>query len=320
MRPDEFLSLWHHRLRHWSSMFAGKSYYHQPQGIGQKFTPGELNGYFNDLTGKTKWKGQTDPSGLPVSTLSNGKSVHFPILLCQKALGHWDLWLLHGRSEDQEQFLKLAGWLKRTQDSMGGWDTWGPMGQPPAYRYSAMTQGQAISVMARAYTMTPAEGFQNACTAAMELMKRPVREGGVCWYEAGNVFLEEFPAFGRDTVLNGWLFALFGVYDYQLAFSDKAGTEFFRSTCDSLTGSLSAFDRGYWSLYSCGSKRLASPFYHSLHLSQLEALRQITDSPSVRIAFDSWTRCQNNRLYKSWAILVKACQKLREPQETTIVG
>jgi hypothetical protein len=194
------------------------------------------------------------------------------------------------------------------------------MGQPPVYRYSAMTQGQAISVMTRAHRMTSANGFQKACGAAMQLLQRPVHDGGVCWREGGRVFLEEFPAVRRDTVLNGWIFALFGTYDYQIAFPDTPYTEFFRSTCDSLTGSLSDYDSGFWSYYSSGSRRLASPFYHSLHLSQLEALRQIADSPVVERTLDSWTRCQSNSLYKSWAVLLKACQKLREPHETTIVG
>src|ERR1022692_1840299 len=82
-RSQELLLHWIHRVRHWSSMFRGTSYYHQPQRLGRRFVAGELSGYFNDLTGKTAWKGNCDHNGLPVSTLSNGLMVHFPILLCQ---------------------------------------------------------------------------------------------------------------------------------------------------------------------------------------------------------------------------------------------
>lgn len=300
-------------------MFAGTSYYHRPQEMGRMFVARQLNGYFNDLTGKTDWKGKIDHDGLPLSTLSNGKSIHFPILLCQKALGHWDMWLIHERADDRQQFLNIANWLEQTQDSMGGWDTWGPMGQSSQYRYSAMTQGQAISVMTRAYKVTKGAGFERACRAALELLRKPVQDGGVCCYEAQNVFLEEFPASRRDTVLNGWIFALFGVHDYLLQFTDEQIKTFYADTCASLTSHFPEYDAGFWSYYSSGSKRLASPFYHRLHLSQLKALKQIIDQPCVHLVQERWKRYEKNKFCKSWAVLVKGFQKLREPGEITIV-
>jgi heparosan-N-sulfate-glucuronate 5-epimerase len=319
MTVKKTLEHWNHRFIHWYRMFAGTSYYHRQQNLGRVFVPGELNGYFNDLTGKADWMGQTDQDGLPVSSLSTGKSVHFPILLCQKALGHWDNWLIHERPEDSRQFLNIADWLQRTQDSAGGWDTWGSMGKPQQYRYSAMTQGQAMSVMSRAFKLTRRPEFERAGASALELLRRPIQEEGVCCYEGQNVFLEEFPSARRDTVLNGWIFALFGVHDYLLVFPDHKGREFYASTCDCLTRSLGTYDAGYWSYYSSGTKRLASPFYHKLHLSQLQALRQVTEAPAVGSILDAWTRCEKSPVCKSRAVVVKGFQKLREPQHVRIV-
>ena len=108
---NRFLQEWTRRIRHWSSMFAGTSYYHLPQKLGRAFVPGELKGYFNDLTGKTDWKGKIDQNGFPFNTLTNGDPVYFPILLCQKALGHWDRWLLQSDKDHRKQFLKIAEWL-----------------------------------------------------------------------------------------------------------------------------------------------------------------------------------------------------------------
>jgi len=309
---NPFLQRWNHRVRHWGTMFAGTSYYHQPQGMGRVFVPGELKGYFNDLTGKTRWTGKVERDGLPFNTLTNGKVVRFPILLCQKALGHWDQWLMEGGTEDRDLFLRTATWLEQTQDSMGGWDTWGPLGQPQRYQYSAMTQGQAVSVMTRAYTLTKSKGLARACFKAMALFRKPVSEGGVCWYEGNQVFLEEFPASRRDTVLNGFIFSLFGLYDYLLTFPDEHVAAFYEEARDSLIRILPEYDAGFWSYYSSGTKRLASPFYHHLHLSQLKALSRIGYGSSVRMALDRWTSYQGNRLYKSWAIVRKGYQKLNE--------
>ncbi len=301
-------------------MFAGNSYYHQQQALGRAFVPGELKGYFNDMTGKTQWIGQCDSEGLPVSRLSNGTTIHFPILLCQKALGHWDLWLLERRDRDREEFLKIACWLRDTQDSAGGWDTWTALGQPRKYAYSAMTQGEAISTLVRAHRLTNDPSFATASEHAMVGMRRSLQDGGVCIYEADHVILEEYPGTRRDTVLNGWLFAFFGVRDYLLQLPNADVESFYRRTLRSLIEMLGDFDAGYWSYYSSGSQRLASPFYHRLHLSQLEALRQVEDSSVIQSTYDRWAAYDRNSFYRAWAVFVKGYQKLREPDEITIIG
>lgn len=316
----ETLELWKHRARHWYGMFAGRSYYHHAQSLGRAFSPGELKGYFNDLTAKTNWVGQTDPGGFPLSKLSNGKVVHFPILLCQKALGHWDLWLLEGSEKHRRAFLELAGWLAENQDDNGGWDSWGAMGQSDQFRYSAMAQGEALSVMVRAHELTAAAQFKTACARAVDLMQRPVEQGGVCVYEKDDVFLEEFPARERDTVLNGWIFALFGLYDYLLTFPDQCAGSFFIRSKTSLTRHVAEFDTGYWSYYSSGTGRLASPFYHHLHISQLQALQKVTSEPILGTVQRRWESYARNRLFQAWAVVRKGAQKLTEPRETTIVG
>jgi heparosan-N-sulfate-glucuronate 5-epimerase len=316
---SSFLRQWTHRLHHWYTMFAGTSYYHQPQGLGRVFVPCELKGYFNDLTGKTEWRGKSDSEGLPFNTLTTGAIVYFPVVLCQKALGHWDTWLMRAGEDDRRQFLKIAEWLVAKQEESGGWDTWSPLGQVSQFRYSSMTQGEAISVLVRAHSLTGAPRFELACRKAIALMQKPVQDGGVCWYESREVFLEEFPGHRRDTVLNGWLFSLFGVHDFLLAFSNDEVKAFYDQTCASLIRSLPEFDAGYWSYYSCATKRVASPFYHQLHLSQLEALKQIRVESKLRSTLDCWTGYAQSKPKKLRALLVKGLQKIREPHEITIV-
>ncbi len=316
----EILQHWRNRLLHWGKMFAGTSYYHQQQGVGRVFRPGKLEGYFNDLSGKTNWHGETAVNGLPVTKLSNGKAVHFPTLLCQKALGHWDLWLLQAGSEDREKFLGISRWLVETQDANGGWDTLGLLDRPHRYRYSAMTQGQAVSVMARAHALSSDKVFADTSGKAVALMQKPVPKEGVCCYEGENVILEEFPDDARDTVLNGWVFALFGLYDYLLQFPDEKIRSFYDRSLASLARSLAEFDSGYWSYYSSGTKRIASPFYHRLHLAQLEALAQAAPREIWSRTITRWRDYERNRLCKSRAVFRKAMQKLTEPAEVTVIG
>jgi len=44
---------WSRLFIRWAKVLGGKSYYHQPQCLGKVFRPNELDGYLNNLTGKT---------------------------------------------------------------------------------------------------------------------------------------------------------------------------------------------------------------------------------------------------------------------------
>lgn len=100
-------------------MLAGKSYYHQPQRLGKLFHPGDIAGYFNDLTGKACWSGHVDGEGVPVNVLADGRRVYFATTIVQKALGHWDKWLLTSDAAEKEEFLKLCRWPLSRQDDRG---------------------------------------------------------------------------------------------------------------------------------------------------------------------------------------------------------
>lgn len=54
-----------YNIKKWTKMFLGKSVLHVKQDLGQKFSPGELNGYFNNLTEKVK----KDPAPLLSKTI-----------------------------------------------------------------------------------------------------------------------------------------------------------------------------------------------------------------------------------------------------------
>jgi len=311
LKITENLLFWSKQMWRWYKMLTGKSYYHVPQNLGQVFEPGKLKGYFNDLTGKTLWTGEVDADGVPVNTLSNGRKIQFPILITQKALGHWDQWLVKKDDSDKLQFLTLCNWLLAHQDESGGWDTWQVIKGEPDLKYSAMTQGQALSVLLRAFETTNDPKFQQTAKKAVNLFLRPVEENGVTCFEDNGVFLEEFPSQQRNTVLNGWIFALFGLYDYLLVFDDARIKDMFDRSIGTLTRNLYIYDSGYWSYYDCQG-RLSSPFYHNLHIGQLKALCLISNDPTFKKYHQRWCVFQDRFLNKIHAFVVKAFQKLRE--------
>jgi len=311
-------SKWTRLFLRWIKVLAGQSYYHQPQQLGKAFRPQELAGYFNDLTAKTFWRGYTDEEGIPVNILLNGHKVYFATTIVQKALGHWDKWLLTREDTDREEFLKLCQWLLTQQDENGGWPVWRELGMALPSPYSAMTQGECVSAFVRAWKLTGESNFAEGARRALDLMCRPIEKGGPAIIEGTSLFLEEIPNVPRSSILNGWIFATFGLYDFWLAFMDKNAFDLFRLSYDTLKRHLQDYDAGYWSCYDVQG-HLASPFYHDLHIHQLTALAMINNDVSIVECRNRWIRYQRAWKNRVRALTVKTIQKLRDPGEVVVI-
>lgn len=313
-------------MRHWGGMLLGRSYWHAEQGPGRQFGPGQLLGYYNDLTAKAHWTGPVDGDGLPLNQDVLGRFIYFPTTLLQKALGHWDRWLESGRTQetDRTAFLKLAAWALRAQDENGGWPIWPVVGLKAASPYSAMSQGEGISVLVRAYSLTRDEEYVAAARRALGPLFAPVEQGGTCRSIAEGLVLEEVPQEPPNTVLNGWIFALYGLYDYLLVAKGQDGGYLqveaaLQASLRALVACLPQFNAGFWSYYDTSSN-LASPFYQQLHIAQLKAL-ELTfpeHAESLRRWRQLFEHQAASRLNRTKAVALKAYQKLRRPPEVVL--
>ena len=312
-------SLYLRMANRYGKMLAGNSYAHRHQRLGQHFVPGRLAGYYNDLSHKTEWQGSVDHAGLPLLRAPGGKRVHHPIVLFQKALGHWDSWL--GSQERQSaqhwrSFLQIARWALDSQDGNGGWETWSRLGISGALPYSAMAQAEAISVLVRAFSVTGEEAYLQGARRALSPMLVPIEKGGTSWLASEGLILEEIPFRVPKTILNGWIFALYGLYDLTIADDSSDAREALEATLSALLARLHMYDAGFWSYYDT-SGTLASPFYHRLHIAQLEALELSHPEHAGRFRKQRETfQIQlASRLGVARAVVLKSCQKLRRPPE-----
>ena len=298
-------------------LLAGSSYWHGDQPPGRVFVAGCLEGYFNDLTCKTEWSGPTNADGLPLNTTQEGGLFVFPTTAIQKGLGHWDRWLLSGRSAayHADAVKATAAWLLAHQDSAGGWPLWEKLGLVLDSPYSAMTQGEGISLLVRAHRMTGVDKYLQAAQLASDLMLTPVHDGGTAWYDPPGLVLDEYPSIAqRNIVLNGWIFSVFGLYDLCIATGDQNIRHKLISSVEALVSSLPRYDAKYWSYYDENGS-IASPFYHQLHISQLEVLRlafpdYVSEMDNM---IKSFVMYKNSNTRKYISIVKKGFQKLANP-------
>lgn len=302
-------------LKRWASMLMGKTAVAVEQGLGKSYSAEELLGYYNDLTGKVTENTLLDSDGIPLSVVAGGKEVHFPIAVFQYALGCYDLWLQDGDDTHLEAFMKNAEWALNAQREDGSWDTFGPIGSDK-YSVSSMAQGEAASVFARAYVVTKDEKFLFGAKDSVAFMLKPMIEGGTAVYEGDNLYLEEYPQDPRRSVLNGWIFSLFGLYDMSLI--DSGYRAWFDSSARTMASELHRYDAGYWSYYDL-ERHIASPAYHGLHIALLEAMNELSGLNEFKDMRDRFEAYGESGFSKYRAIAKKIKQKLVEIPDAVIV-
>lgn len=141
-----------------------------------------------------------------------------------------------------------------------------------------------------------------------------IDKGGVLFIDDNNDWwLEEYILNPPTHILNGFIWALWGVYDYFLLIKDKKTKELWEKCLKTLQKNLENFDIGYWSRYDLSKtkmKNLASPFYHKLHITQLEVLYRLSRIKIFKKYGDRWGRYLDSKFNRARAYCNKAIFKL----------
>ena len=224
--------------------------------------------------------GSLDEAGVPYNAATTKyPAAYQPTTIAQYALANWNAYLTTGDEKYKQAFMIQADWLVGHESHLardaGGWPIPFPMQDyyASAPWLSALTQGNGISVLVRAYQLTGEDIFLQVARRAVRSFELDIRDGGVstCLGSDG-VFFEEVAVYPAAHILNGCLLGLFGLYDYIALTDDAQIATLIRRSHDTLHTLLDSFDTGYWSRYDLRSKNPTTPFYHALHVALFNAL------------------------------------------------
>ena len=294
-------------------LLGGKShltFWHETPTENPNASATELGEYYMLFAEKANYQGAYDAAGIPQLDYHGHIGLQYnPIAIAQYGLGNYNLWRrTHGPAR-QRGFLLVADWLcthlEPNAHGVAVWNhhfNWEYRDTLKSPWYSGLAQGQGISVLVRAHKESGELRYLEAANRAFVSFQRPTQEGGVAFTdESGDLWFEEYIVSPPTHILNGFIWALWGVYDYALATNDAPTRELFGRGVRTLLHNLDRYDLGFWSLYEQSGTRLpmvASRFYHHLHIVQLRVMHRLTGEDKFSAVADRWqsyTRSPGNR-------------------------
>jgi heparosan-N-sulfate-glucuronate 5-epimerase len=298
------------------------SFWHDHPQENPNASKEQLGEYYMLFAEKADYAGVFDSSGIPMLDYHGRIGTQYnPIAIAQWGLGNHDLFRRSGDAIRREQFLKAADWLVRhlEKNSFGVfvWNhhfDWEYRTRLRAPWYSGLAQGQGISLLVRAAAETQSPEYLDAAHRAFESFLKPINEGGVAFVDQRNqCWFEEYIVSPPTHILNGFIWATWGVYDYFLATTDKQAWALFDQAVATLKENLRGYDLGFWSLYEQSGAHLpmiASAFYHRLHIVQLHIMHLLTGDELFAEYANRWEAYTHSRMRRMRAFCYKAAFKL----------
>jgi len=318
------------RLRYWKRVFSAYygprqshlTFWHGVPEVNESAEPGTPGEYWQRFAVKADYPGHFDAGRIPMLDYHGHVGLQYnPIAIAQYGLGNYNRWRWTGDEDRRARFLEAAGWMvDNLEPNAAGirvwkhhfdWEYRTPL---PSGWYSALSQGQGISLLVRAHAETGDARYVEAAAAAFESFLHEMEEGGVAHTDSdGFLWFEETVVEPPTHILNGFMWAAWGVYDYALHTEDATAHRLFDEAVRTLRARLGRFDIGYWSLYDQAGTRLpnaASAFYHALHVVQLRVMHRLTGDAVFARWAERWDGFQRSPLKRRLAWAHKALFKL----------
>jgi len=298
------------------------SFWHETPELNPNTKADQLGEYYMVFAAKADFAGDYDSQCVPLLDY-HGRigTQHNPIAISQYGLGNYNLFARSGEESRRKKFLAASDWLVANleQNHQGVWVwnhhfDWEYRDMLHAPWYSGLAQGQGISLLLRAYLETGDERYRNAACRAFQSFGQEIQNGGVIFSDdRGDVWIEEYIVHPPTHILNGCIWASWGIYDYFLSSKDPAARLLFDRVAQTLAKNLDRYDVGFWSLYEQSGTRLkmvASPFYHRLHIVQLRVMHSLTDNNVFQHYADRWESYAQSRAKRATALCYKSAFKL----------
>lgn len=319
------------KLLYWKRIFStyvlrGKnnlSFWHGEPSINESANYNELDQYYMKFHYKAEYKGDYDENNIPQLNYEGDIGIQYnPIAIAQWSLGNYNLWKQNQSQECYTKFIKGSDWLhnnlKLNNKNVYVWQhhfDWDYKETLINPWYSGLAQGQGLSALCRAYKITGDNKYLDSIKKVYQSFLIDVKNGGVTFTdEKNNIWIEEYIMQKNPThILNGFIWGLWGIYDYWLLTNNNDVKKLFERYVTTIEQNINRYDIRYWSLYELSKlpiKMRASIFYHKLHIVQLNILFKMTHIKLFETISNNWNKYLNKKINILRATFMKILFKI----------
>jgi hypothetical protein len=231
------------------------------------------------------------------------KFVYNPINITQYGLQEYSCFIIDKDEKHIPNFLRIADWVVKNQDKKTGkwlynfpYDVGGMGVTLESGWASAMEQGQAMSLLVRAYYYTGNPEYLKSAELGLKPLYVDVSQGGLMKKYNGYWYYEEYPTTPPSYTLNGFMFTLIGLYDLKCANPDSGAAYLYDEGMKTLVYMLPLYDYPdkKISYYHLGfitnphREPVTSYFYHCVHVIELNALNSVKNDAQLEKYYKLW--------------------------------
>ncbi len=281
-----------------------------------------LAGYYLDFSQDADYPGLRDPQNVILVDYTGGIGVQYnPFFIGHYALACYEKYCKTGLQQYLDHFYDQAEWFVKNafyknDHEIAVWEYHFPWSHdliPPWI--SSLAQSTALSTLLRAWLMSGEQRFLDVALCAFNSMDTEIEDGGVKHSTKDGVTFEESAILPANTVLNGFIFSIWGVLEFFIATGDPRAMELVKISADTLIQLLPKYDLGFWSRYHLYNSKtmlpsVSSTFYHNVHVAQLDVMGHLLPNAAFKSTASRWGKYEKNRMYRTIAVILKAMYKL----------
>ena len=261
--------------------------------IAAVYTRKGMPGFYPDKIWET-----SDTNLIPVVHYPFG-IYHNPVTIAHTAQAFYASYLKTGHASDKTKFLSNVAWLMKNHQDYYFRYEFGFEHNPKAILkkgwISAMAQGEGLAALCLAYTATGDAKYRDF---AKHLFSTLYTNTDSLWCfgidEKGYYWLEEYPTPDFCHVLNGMLYALWGIWDYYVITHDKFALTLFKAGLRTIADNYKSWKtKNHRLTFYCWHKHINAN-YHKVHLMQLQKYVDIFNIPEFRDALNYYAKDDTN--------------------------
>ena len=151
-----------------------------------------------------------------------------------------------------------------------------------------------LSLGLRIYRLNPSEKLKLILTKLVNSLQIEKKDGGILIQTPeGLPWIEEYPGEKPSYVLNGFIFCIIALLEYEQLFPNEEIRDFNNKLIESLLRSLPFYQRGKYFKYSRMYPTLSNIEYQGVYVCQFKHLYELTNMDVFKDLFQRYNQTMN---------------------------